>query len=155
MSRVTSTVYLDEDDVAEFKVKRLNISEAARTAMRTILETGFDDIATMLRIDTINRELISLEGDLNTLNKHKDLLIYKQKELTETRNNLVSNMKAIQLSNRISELTQVLNKHIINSKFDSISIASEFPGMITELEKLNPNFNIKVHVERLKMVLDF
>ena len=155
MGNKTSTVYLDEDDVAEFKARNLNISNAARTAMRTILETGFDDIATMLRVSTIDRELTSLEGDLNTLNKHKYLLIYKQKELIETRDNLLTNMKAIQTSNRISELTQVLNKHIIDSKFDPISIAAEFPDMIVELEQLNPNFNIVTHIERLKIVLDF
>lgn len=155
MGNKTSTVYLDEDDVAEFKARNLNISNAARTAMRTILETGFDDIATMLRVSTIDRELTSLEGDLNTLNKHKYLLIYKQKKLIETRDNLLTNMKAIQTSNRISELTQVLNKHIIDSRFDSISIAAEFPDMIVELEQLNPNFNIVTHIERLKIVLDF
>jgi|LGOV01.1.fsa_nt_gb hypothetical protein len=154
-NKTTSTVYLDEDDVREFREKGFNISETARIAMRTILETGFDDIATMLRVSAIDRELTSLEGDLNTLNKHKYLLIYKQKELTETRDNLVINMKAIQTSNRISELTQVLNKHIIDSKFDSESIASEFPDIIIELEQLNSNFNIVTHIERLKIILDF
>ncbi len=155
MVMMRKTLYLEGDDVDKLASKLgLCDSESVRYAVAMLAGSNLEDIEWKLKLSLLDKEIEENKKTLETLKVQCDTLINSINVLSEQRVIIQQGYDNIIRTHILTTSMQSLNKLIIESHFNLEFVTQQGSEIITAIKSLNPTFDISIHINRLKDILD-
>jgi hypothetical protein len=154
MVKKTFSVYVDDDKVKRARELGFELSTTLERSLDMVLSQEYEDLVMSSklavyseRIENLKLAIIESQYRLKTYTSDLDTLV-------QEKNALIKDYEYTKKVIRINNLTQTLNQTLIMQDYN-IEVTLEFAGdIIEELIKINPSFDINVHAERLKIIMN-
>lgn len=150
----TYSVYVDDNKVTRARALGFELSPILERSLDMVLSQEFEDLVINSKLAIFNERISEIkiaiaecqyrlkayQSDLETLELEKQALL-KDYEYTK---------RVIHINN----LTQALNQIIIMQGYDLEATRNLADDIIQDLTKVNPSFNLEMHAERLKLIME-
>lgn len=155
MPKTNTCVSIDVEDANKIKDMGIGLSKFIQHAMSAVLSEGFDDYVMTLKVKMIADDLtnaIEEKRECQERIRFLDVAIPHMQELLE---DAESNLNISRTVGRLSVLTQEINKYLIMEQYDENAVVEKYPSVIAEIKKLNPEFDMRTHRNRLMKIMGY
>jgi len=144
---------LDNNLIEELKSKGYNVSYLCNKAMETYCSEEFGDIELAAKVGAIDTVIDDLKVTMTQKQLEYDTAKRNLESMVVKRAQVIEDFENAQNTLRLSRLMQDLNRNIIASEFDVVTIQLCSQPLLALIRELSPHFNLEVHVQRFKSVI--
>jgi hypothetical protein len=149
-----TTVSVDHKVIDQLHDLGLTLSGFTQFAVDALLTEGFDDFTQSLKIKMIERELEGIEEEILTINNRLKYLQGKQELYNSLRELALDSIEVSRITNAITTIMKKINQTLIVNDYDKGIVMSKHEEDIKLIKELNPEFDIDIHIERFKRLME-
>jgi hypothetical protein len=155
MTKVKTSLSIDEEDRIKMSEAGISPSKLLRHAVALVLSDSFDDYRRQLKVKLI-------ADDLNTARREHDSCVARLEFLDLAIPSLEQSLKDAERElevaltvGRLSVLTQELNRCLIVENYETDVIMRKYGDIVREIVKLNPGFSLEKHRDRIMKIMGY
>lgn len=155
MAKKNTCITLDTQDIDKIRDMGFSISKFTQKAIDTLLSEGFEDYVGSLKVKLISEDLQDAREEYKACEERLAFLHNQINILQEVYNNAEEELEIAMTVGKLSKLIAKINKYLVMESYDVDVVSSKYSDVINEIKRLNPEFDLSVHRDRIMKIMGY